>query len=92
MSEDVLDEMVERISWFSPVDYEILLFFDDHDIALTAKSLAYNIDYNRRYVNERMRVLEDAGLFENTDGIYELTDLGREFLAGEVDEDDLPEP
>lgn len=38
-----------------------------------------------------MRVLEDTGLFENTDGIYELTDLGREFLAGDHEED-LPEP
>jgi predicted transcriptional regulator len=92
MSDDKLREMVDRISWFSPVDYEILLFYDSHDIGLTAKSLAYNIDYNRRYVNERMRVLEEAGLFENTDGIYELTDLGREFLAGDLDEDDLPEP
>jgi Mn-dependent DtxR family transcriptional regulator len=92
MSDDIIEEMVERISWFSPVDYEIFLFFEEHEVALTAKSLAHNIDYNRRYVNERMRVLENAGLFQNTDGIYELTDFGREFLAGEVDEADLPEP
>ncbi|WP_396614107.1 MarR family transcriptional regulator (plasmid) [Haloferax sp. S1W] len=92
MSADSLKEMVERISWFSPVDYEILMFFEKYDIGLTAKSLAYNIEYNRKYVNERMRVLEDIGLFSNEGGIYELTDFGREFLAGNVDEDELPEP
>ncbi|RLM40923.1 MarR family transcriptional regulator, partial [Haloarcula sp. Atlit-47R] len=44
------------------------------------------------YVNKRMRVLESANLFSNENGIYELTDFGREFLAGNVDEDELPEP
>jgi len=92
MSEDIVKEMVERISWFSPVDYEILMFFEKYDIGLTAKSLAYNIDYNRKYVNERMRVLESASLFSNDNGIYELTEFGREFLAGNVDEDELKEP
>ncbi|QIB79473.1 MarR family transcriptional regulator [Haloferax volcanii] len=92
MSEDSLKEMVERISWFSPVDYEILMFYEKYDIGLTAKSLAYNIGYNRKYVNDRMRVLEDAGLFLNENGIYALSELGREFLTGNVDEDELPEP
>ncbi|WP_396614109.1 MarR family transcriptional regulator (plasmid) [Haloferax sp. S1W] len=84
--------MVERVSWFSKVDYEIFLFFESHDIGATAKVVAYNIDYVPNYVNRRLRVLEDAGLFSNEGGIYELTDFGREFLAGNVDEDELPEP
>ncbi|ELZ95025.1 phage PhiH1 repressor protein [Haloferax mucosum ATCC BAA-1512] len=92
MSDDFLREMVNRISWFSPVDYEIMIFYEQHDIAVTAKSIAANIDYHRQYVNKRMRVLENAGLFSNTDGIYSLTDFGREFLAGNVSEDELPEP
>ncbi|KAB1193641.1 MarR family transcriptional regulator [Haloferax sp. MBLA0076] len=77
--------MVERISWFSPADYEILLFFDACDIGATSKVVAYNIDYNDVYVNKRMRVLEDAGFFTNDNGIYELTDFGRAFLNGEVE-------
>ncbi|RDZ65355.1 phage repressor protein [Haloferax sp. Atlit-12N] len=89
MSVDNTREMVERISWFSPVDYEILMFYDEHDVGVTAKSLAYNIDYNRKYVNQRVRVLEDAGFFTNTNGIYELTDFGRDFLAGRVDADEV---
>ncbi len=84
--------MVERVSWFAPVDYEIFLFFEDHDIGATAKVVGYNIGYDSDYVNRRLRTLENASLFDNTDGIYELTDRGREFLAGDIDEDDLPEP
>ena len=85
-------EMVERISWFSPVDYEIFLFFENHDILVSPKVLAENIDYDRQYVYKRLRVLTGAGLLESSDGIYELTDLGRKFLAGELNEDDIPEP
>ncbi|WP_200820873.1 MarR family transcriptional regulator [Halobellus limi] len=84
--------MVERISWFSPVDYEIFLFLEDHDILISPKMLAENIEYDRQYVYKRLRVLTEAGLLESDDGIYELTDLGRDFLAGDVGEDDLPEP
>ncbi len=92
MSTDALREMVERISWFSPVDYEIFLFLETHDILVSPKILAENIGYDRQYVYKRLRVLTEAELLESNDGIYELTDLGRKFLAGDVDEDDLPEP
>ncbi|WP_233511909.1 MarR family transcriptional regulator [Haloferax sp. Atlit-12N] len=88
-----LKEMVERISWFKDgVDYEILLFYESYDIGATAKVVAYNIDYGQNYVNARMKMMERAGLFSNEEGVYELTDLGREFLAGDVGEDELPEP
>jgi len=92
MSRNKLEEMVERVSWFSPVDYEIFLFFEDHDILVSPKIIAVNIGYDRQYAYKRLRVLSEAGLLEAEDGIYELTDLGREFLAGDLDENDLPEP
>ncbi|SFR34068.1 hypothetical protein SAMN04488124_0401 [Halogeometricum limi] len=84
--------MVQHISWFSNVDYEIFLFFEEHDIGATAKVVAYNIGYDSNYVNRRLRALESAGLFSNDGGIYELTDFGREFIEGEVDEDELTDP
>lgn len=83
------DEMVERVSWFSPVDYEILMFFRKHDIILNAKIVAANIDYDRVYVNKRMRKLEKENILQNTDGIYELTDFGRKFLRGDIPPEDL---
>ncbi|MUV57215.1 MarR family transcriptional regulator [Halogeometricum sp. CBA1124] len=84
--------MVQHVSWFSKVDYEIFLFFEDHDIGATAKVVAYNIDYSDNYVNRRLRVLESAGFFTNEGGVYELTDFGRDFLEGDLDEDNIPEP
>ncbi|RDZ39372.1 phage repressor protein [Haloferax sp. Atlit-19N] len=92
MSSDDAQEMVERISWFSPVDYEILLFFEKHDIGVSPKIMAYNIEYDRQYVYRRLKVLNDADLLINDDGVYRLSDFGRKFLAGNVDEDELPEP
>lgn len=89
MADPDIQEMVERISWFSPVDYEILSFFDTHDIWASAQVVAKNIGYNRRYVNGRLNELEKQGLFHSEKGIYELTDFGRRFLAGEVDESEL---
>lgn len=82
--------MVERIPWFSPIDYEILLFFDDHDIYATPKVISANIDYDRQYTSKRCRRLEDAGLLRKVDsGLYELSEKGRSYLAGDLDADDL---
>jgi|GEM_PF-1586759 len=77
--------MVHRISWFRPADYAILRFYDDHDIYISAKGLARNLDYSRQYVNRRLNVLADAGLLARDDGLYALSDRGRAFLAGGLD-------
>ncbi|OYR80865.1 phage repressor protein [Halorubrum ezzemoulense] len=83
-------EMVERVSWFSPIDYEILEFFEDHDILASPKVIGVNIDYDRQYTSKRCRVLLDEGLLDQAQsGIYKLSDRGRSFLAGEVDPDTL---
>ena len=82
--------MVERVSWFSPIDYEIMMFFEDHDIIASPKIISVNIEYDRRYTSKRCRKLEDTGLLtKEDDGLYQLTDFGRSFLAGNVDADDL---
>ncbi|OYR62754.1 phage repressor protein [Halorubrum sp. E3] len=78
--------MVERVSWFSPVDYEILEFFENHDIVVSPKVLAANIDYNRQYVSKRCQTLLRSGLLDQPkDGLYQLSKLGQDFLAGNVD-------
>lgn len=77
--------MVARISWFSKIDYLIWNFLEDHDIVFSPKVLALNIDYDRQYVGRRLRAMVDAGLIRQHDrGVYELSDLGREFLAGDL--------
>lgn len=82
--------MIERVPWMAPVDYEILLFFENHDIQVSPRVLAVNIDYDRQYVSKRCRTLSEAGLLETvTTGLYQLSETGRAYLAGELDGSDL---
>jgi DNA-binding IclR family transcriptional regulator len=91
---DAILRMVERVDWLSPIDYEILKFYEEHDILASAKVVSANIDYSRNYANRRFSTLRQAGLLqkdEETD-LYELTDQARKFLAGELNADNLNEP
>lgn len=90
MDTPFIKEMVERVRWMSPIDYEILLFFEEHDIIVSPKVLALNIDYDRQYTSKRCRELTDKGILaQSGSGIYELSEKGREFLAGDLDAEEL---
>lgn len=83
-------EMVERVRWMSPIDYEILLFFEEHDIFVSPKVLGANIDYDRQYTSKRCRKLMDEGILQKDEsGLYTLTEKGRRFLAGDLDASEL---
>lgn len=69
-------------SW--PADYEILRLYDEHDIHISAKGLARNIGYSRRYANCRLNVLADAGLLDRENGLYALLHRDRRFLEDAV--------
>jgi predicted transcriptional regulator len=72
-------------------DNHILEFLDEKDIVATPQVIAANIDYNRLYVNERIRVLAQNKLVEKDDKpLYQITERGRQYLEGELDVDDLP--
>jgi len=93
MSEPTFQEMVERVSWMSPIDYEILEFFDSHDIQASPQVISANIGYDRNYTGKRCRNFTEYNILErHENGLYELTDDGRSFLAGEIDADELDEP
>ena len=82
--------MRPRVDWMTRADDYILEFFENTDIRATPKVVAVNIDYSRQYVNGRIRTLESHGLLEKTEpGLYQITDRGRAYLAGELDADDL---
>ncbi|WP_336364885.1 phage repressor protein [Halalkalicoccus salilacus] len=84
--------MVERISWFSTIDYQIFEFYQIHDITVSPSVLADNIDYHPEYTGSRLRLLRKSGLLNQTEkGYYELSDLGREFLAGDLPVDEVEE-
>jgi len=93
MSEnDNVKEMVERVEWMSPIHYEILMFFGEHDIWITPAALARNIEYNRSYVSRECNLLMESGVLENSGRSFRLSDIGRRFLEGDLDPDDLDEP
>lgn len=82
-------QMVGRISWFTDVHYEVLLFYKDHDIVINAGSMAQNLDYSSHYMSQQMRKLARAGLLEKEGRYYALSDLGREFVEGELDVEEV---
>ena len=70
----------------SPIDYEILSFFKEHDILVSPKVLGENIDYDRQYTGKRCRALERSGLLKKYEnGLYGLSERGRKFLNGKID-------
>ncbi len=67
-------------------DY-ILELLDKIDIAANPATIAYNIDYDNSYIAERCRVMDEYGLVDRVDQkrvMYEITDLGRRYLADEL--------
>jgi predicted transcriptional regulator len=82
--------MRPRVEWMTRADDYILEFFEDTSIVATPHVVSANIDYSRQYVNRRIRQLADHDLLENTgDGLYQITDRGKAYLAGDLDADDL---
>lgn len=91
--------MRPRVSWMNKEnDDPILEFFADRDIALSPRSLQYNLDARENIdipystINHRLGILVDHGLVEKEDpegGRYAITEKGRQYLAGELDRDDL---
>jgi len=94
MDDQLPEEMVLRVEWFVHIDYEIMIFFNEHDhatgsqtpLVVTPKTLAKSLDYGRSYVGDHLRLLRDAGLLEQTGrGMYKLSDFGKDYLDGNVD-------
>ncbi|MFH5802385.1 phage repressor protein [Haladaptatus sp. CMAA 1911] len=85
-----LKRMVTHVSWFAKIDYPIFVFFDNYDIRATPKVVAGNIQYDRSYTGKRLRALRDAGLLiQDDEGFYTISDLGRDFLAGDLAKEEL---
>lgn len=74
-------------------DDRILETLESSGLVLSPRILSENTDYTRNYINKRLKKLRENGLVERVDeGLYEITDRGRDYLAGELDADDLEEP
>lgn len=84
-----------RVGWMTNADDHILEFLlneGNREIVASPRVIAENIDFNPGYVRQRMAKLLEKGLVDYYDkdaGIYQITDRGRDYLAGKLDKDDL---
>jgi len=78
-------------------DSVVLEFLHEHDMELPPKPIFRNLNrhgYEIGYSTVRLRLneLESHGLLsKDSDGYYELTKLGRQWVEGELSEDDVGE-
>lgn len=83
--------------WMTPVDrdvLEVLYNEGNRELVLTPRLIAENTDWKRNTVRRHVRLLAEHGLVEYYDeaaGIYQLSDRGRAYLAGELDVAELEE-
>ena len=81
------------VSWMTKSDDAILELLAESGIAIPPRAIAFNIqNVSRPTIDRRLPKLEEAGLvkrYEDPQGYTEITDRGREYLAGELDADDL---
>lgn len=70
----------------------VLECLEEHDTALPTSVLDIELDVSRSSIARALPELENYGLVEshpNYSTHYRLTDLGREYLDGDLDADDL---
>ncbi|AXG06552.1 phage repressor protein [Haloplanus rubicundus] len=76
-------------------DSVVLEFLHEYDMELPPKPLFRNLNRHGHQIGYstvrlRLRELESHGLLEkDSDGYYELADLGRQWVEGKLSEDDL---
>lgn len=84
--------MRPRVSWMTRADDAILELLHEAGIAVNPSTIAFNIDYDPRYVSRRCRTLEEHGLVERvheSKAMYEITELGADYLHGGVNKKNL---
>lgn len=73
-----------------PIDDRILEALATSGLVLSPSVIAFNIDKSRSEVNRRLSALVEHGLVERVKrGYYKITELGEQYLAGEIDPDSL---
>jgi len=84
-----------RVDWMTRADDAILEFLlneGNRPIVANPVTVEANIEYKISHVRRRLRALQQGGLVEYYDesrGLYQISDLGRCYLAGEIKADDL---
>jgi len=67
-------------------DDRLLETLEESGLILSPRILAENTDYSRHYVSERLAILLEGSLVQKEDeGLYQITERGRQYLAGDLD-------
>jgi predicted transcriptional regulator len=85
------EDMHHEVEWMRPSDRPILEELADYGGWMTPKGLSLNLPYTSNWVGQRLRELVEYELVERQkdEPGYKITERGREFLAGDLDADDL---
>ena len=86
--------MRPRVSWMTRADDAILELLSEAGIAANPSTIAFNIDYDRRYVSQRCRMLAKHGLVDRVHeqkAMYRVTSLGERYLLGDLAASDIEE-
>lgn len=74
----------------------VLELLDESGLELTASNIAMNTAYSKSYTRDICNWAAERGLLEKSgDGTrpgYLITDAGRDYLAGDLDASELPDP
>ncbi len=77
--------------WMTIADERILEYLSTSETS-TPKKMADSGDvrFSRQYIGERCRKLADYGLVQHLgNGVYRITEEGRQYLAGDLDASQL---
>ena len=90
------DEMRRPAKWMRPKDDRILEALDEagnlNPIGISREGMKSRVDTTASYASERCNKLVKYGLVMYVDSsLFAITDLGRAYLAGEVDASTLEE-
>ena len=84
--------MRPRVSWMTRADDAILELLSKADIAANPSTIAFNIDYDRRYVARRCLTLSEHDLLDRVHegkAMYKITEFGNQYLQGQINADAL---
>lgn len=79
-------------SWFHPADRALLRFYGEHShgkFECPPSPAGRNVDISEVHARDRVRILSDAGLLEQTHTSYQITDLGLRYVRGEIEWEEL---
>ena len=90
--------MARGPDWVNSATKPVLRLLADHGLALSGKSIVYNLNKELQRPPSRATVMRalsgamDVGLIHQPEGaLYEITDRGREYVEGNLDADQVVE-